>query len=260
MKKKIRIIHILCFALIFSIAFSASVSASTLYNELSKDFLVTQNNCTTAFLLSPVKVSELSAENIIFFDSDNKQLSENSNIATGTSFSYFGEFGEVTQCILLGDTNCDGLITAGDARKALQMAAFIEDSEDIELFAGDINSDGSVTASDARRILRFSAQLEDFSDFKAAFNDKENKTEYDESSVTVFLKKDFDNSEESLKPEFYGSELVSEVTINNNKYKTCYILTLKKPGEENIEKLIESLNENDNIILIERNGVGYINM
>lgn len=59
-----------------------------------------------------------------------------------------------------GDVNCDGEITAADARLALRIAAtlFIP-IEGIEKLA-DIDVSGKVTASDARTILRMAAGLE----------------------------------------------------------------------------------------------------
>lgn len=61
---------------------------------------------------------------------------------------------------LVGDANCDGKISAADARFALRCSAMLESPEEGLEYAADINNDGRITAADARKILRISAQLE----------------------------------------------------------------------------------------------------
>lgn len=61
---------------------------------------------------------------------------------------------------LTGDANCDGKISAADARFALRCSAMLESPEEGLGYAADINNDGRITAADARKILRISAQLE----------------------------------------------------------------------------------------------------
>lgn len=61
-----------------------------------------------------------------------------------------------------GDSNCDGKISAADARFALRCAAKLDSFDESFLYAIDVNNDGNVTAADARQILRVSAQLDTF--------------------------------------------------------------------------------------------------
>lgn len=61
-----------------------------------------------------------------------------------------------------GDANCDGKLTAADARYALRCAANLETVDPAFLYAVDVNEDGKITAADARLILRVSAKLETF--------------------------------------------------------------------------------------------------
>lgn len=63
-----------------------------------------------------------------------------------------------------GDMNCDGNITASDARIALRIAAQLEEVTEYYLFVGDFNEDGRITASEARRILRVAARIDTFED------------------------------------------------------------------------------------------------
>lgn len=70
---------------------------------------------------------------------------------------------------LLGDVNCDGKITAADARLALRIASKIDamPAVDSVVFKNtDINGDGEITAADARIILRCSAGLDSPKDFE----------------------------------------------------------------------------------------------
>lgn len=60
-----------------------------------------------------------------------------------------------------GDANCDGTVSAADARYALRCAAMLIIPEAGLEYASDLNGDGRITASDARKILRISAQLEE---------------------------------------------------------------------------------------------------
>ena len=59
-----------------------------------------------------------------------------------------------------GDVNCDGTVTASDARKALRISARLEAPADEIRALADFDSNGKVTASDARTILRIAAGLE----------------------------------------------------------------------------------------------------
>ncbi len=63
---------------------------------------------------------------------------------------------------VVGDINCNGDVTAADARLALRCAAKIEIFDDVKICAADIDRNGVVNAADARKILRVSAKLEEF--------------------------------------------------------------------------------------------------
>lgn len=61
-----------------------------------------------------------------------------------------------------GDSNCDGRLTAADARFALRCAAGMDPVDELFKYAVDVNEDGRITAADARLILRVVAQLDTF--------------------------------------------------------------------------------------------------
>ena len=58
------------------------------------------------------------------------------------------------------DVNCDGEVTAADARLALRFSAKLEKYDYIQFKAADIDGNGQITAADARLILRKAAQLD----------------------------------------------------------------------------------------------------
>ena len=58
-----------------------------------------------------------------------------------------------------GDVNCDGTVTASDARSALRISAGLDTPVDDIRALADFDSNGKVTAADARKILRIAAGL-----------------------------------------------------------------------------------------------------
>ena len=61
-----------------------------------------------------------------------------------------------------GDANCDGQLSAADARYTLRYSAGLQEADSAFLYTMDVNEDGKVNASDARRILRVVAKLDKF--------------------------------------------------------------------------------------------------
>ncbi len=59
-----------------------------------------------------------------------------------------------------GDANCDGTVSAADARFVLRCSAKLDIPEEGLEYAADVSGDGKITAADARTILRISARLE----------------------------------------------------------------------------------------------------
>lgn len=70
-----------------------------------------------------------------------------------------GAVEDKVQICIMQDVNCDGKVTAADARLALRCGAQLETLNVIQTYAGDVTGDGRVTAADARLILRKPAGL-----------------------------------------------------------------------------------------------------
>ncbi|MBR5496657.1 MAG: dockerin type I repeat-containing protein [Clostridia bacterium] len=107
-------------------------------------------------------LSYLNGNNIMFKDANGNTISDNNSFVTngGTIYTAIEDYiiDTLTVCVV-GDTNCDGDITAADARIALRAAANLDKPEWIVSEAADIDDNGKITASDARTILRIAAGL-----------------------------------------------------------------------------------------------------
>lgn len=70
-----------------------------------------------------------------------------------------GAVADKVQICLMEDVNCDGKVTAADARAAMRCGAQLVTLNMIQQLAADVNKDGKVTSADARIILRKPAGL-----------------------------------------------------------------------------------------------------
>lgn len=92
---------------------------------------------------------------------DGAALGNDDAVATGAVIKS-GSSSAVYTVIIIGDANCDGKVSAADAREVLRYSAKLSSLSDLGLLASDANGDGKINASDARTILRVSAKLESF--------------------------------------------------------------------------------------------------
>lgn len=114
--------------------------------------------CDVSILFLPVKTGEIdltvSAYGIDLEGNKVELAVEFENVITEIRARY-----EASEC-QQGDVNCDGEITAADARNALRIAAKLESPEESITKLADMDDSGKVTAADARTILRMAAGLE----------------------------------------------------------------------------------------------------
>lgn len=98
------------------------------------------------------------------YDAENRFISEEDTITTGSRFNYTTGNGWSTDYYIsvTGDLDSDGRITAADARLVLRCAAKLDSLEGAYAVAADVNLDGKVLASDARKTLLVAAGLERF--------------------------------------------------------------------------------------------------
>ena len=78
---------------------------------------------------------------------------------SGKAYNCSVSNGTVTIVGIPGDVNCDGSVTAVDARLVLQNVAGIKSLTAVQFKLADMNNDGNVTAVDARVILQVVAGL-----------------------------------------------------------------------------------------------------
>ncbi len=71
----------------------------------------------------------------------------------------FSAFDAVALNTLAGDVNCDGKVTAADAREILRLSVGMAHNTCDDLQAADVNNDGTINANDARLALRLAIGL-----------------------------------------------------------------------------------------------------
>lgn len=116
------------------------------------------DNSNNTVLIYPDGAAGISIDEFkaLFNGNINVDSAGKSIVFSGMKFTFAGD--EYT-FILKGDTDCNGKITASDARIALRHAARLENIDDSILPAAEVDEDGRVTAKDARIILRYAAKL-----------------------------------------------------------------------------------------------------
>lgn len=108
-------------------------------------------------------VEAAKAETVVVINSANQILKEDEYVPNGmwVATTHNGFVVEKMQICVKGDVNCDGKITAADARLVLRRAAKLEQfSDNMQVYAADMNDVNGVTSYDARLILRKAAGLD----------------------------------------------------------------------------------------------------
>lgn len=100
---------------------------------------------------------------LVVISKDGKVFASDENVPNGAYVAVMenGEVTEKVQICVKEDVNCDGRVTAADARLALRTSAKLEKLEGVYATAAEVTGDGKINASDARKILRISAGLEE---------------------------------------------------------------------------------------------------
>lgn len=138
--------------------------ASIYFNETRTCLMGVNGSTTVADVLLQFNYPSY----IIITDSELNQLNNNDYVPTG-GYIILVRYNEETQkydpidtvyLVAMGDVNCDGDITAADARLVLRNSANLESFTDIVKMAADVDNNGEITAADARKVLRVSAGLE----------------------------------------------------------------------------------------------------
>lgn len=98
---------------------------------------------------------------IVVIGKDGKVFASDENVPNGAYVAVMenGEVTEKVQICVKEDVNCDGRVTAADARLALRTSAKLETLSMIQKLAADVNDDDKITAADARLILRKPAKI-----------------------------------------------------------------------------------------------------
>lgn len=249
---------------VFLLCLTQSAFAYDINSDLKESFILDNS----LYLIKETKAGEIKyfGERITITTAEGEPLDADDYIKTGDMLSYFGILDEM-HIVVMGDTDCDGHITAADARLVLRMSAGLyynlKFSERPDMKgAFDTNNSGLIEASDARDILRAAADIDNLNCFEEAIEKKyENaeKADYDDKIIMVCMNPDYVNNEEAYKPEFYGN-LVSDVEkwITYSENHIWLKLYLKDPSKDNVDKLVEECNKNDAIIVTEKNYIFHL--
>ena len=251
-------------SLIMLLCFAQPAFAYNISDDIGESFVLHGS----LFLTKETKAGEIRyfGERISVTRKDGTELKADDYIRTGDTLSYFGIL-DGYRIVVMGDADCDGHITASDARLVLRMSAGlywnVKYSEKPETYgAFDTNYSGLVEASDARDILRVAAKIDDLSCFEEAVAAKKanaKPADYDDELVMVCMNPEYVNNDAAYTPEFYG-DLVGRVEVMH-KYAPDHVwlyLYLKKPSKENVDMLYEQCKKNDALIATDKNHIFYI--
>lgn len=107
-------------------------------------------------------LSKVSAKSAVIKNAQGEILADDDFVPNNSKLTtlYNGyEVDSLSVCIMY-DVDCDGIVTASDARLTLRVAADIEQLNEFMYNAANIDNESGITASDARLILRKSAGLD----------------------------------------------------------------------------------------------------
>ncbi|MBR5234432.1 MAG: hypothetical protein IKW03_09500 [Clostridia bacterium] len=129
-----------------------------LKNEYKKNYYAVFDYGTT---VSDV-LTFVDAESVFIKELNGNTLSANDKVSTASRIvtEYKGyEVDSLPICIMY-DIDCNGKLTAADARLTLRYCANIQNINEMALYAANVDGKNGITAADARHILRKSAGLE----------------------------------------------------------------------------------------------------
>lgn len=172
-------------------------------------------------------------------------------IPTGATLTYQDAESKEKQYtfILLGDVDCDGKITAFDARQVLRVSVKLEQADTFALnMACDFNPDYKIMADDARRVLRYSVKLENKDNsynVRFTYIDRENKSfayvgieKKNEAYIQELLKYEQIKSIENI--EYYD---FSEMNFQFFEVK----LALHNPEIDELDRVLYLLQKDKNV-------------
>lgn len=101
-------------------------------------------------------------KSVVIKDRNNVIIDNNEMISNGAYIAtvFEGYIVDRIDIIVKSDVDCDGDVTAADARLALRHSAQLDTLSGVAYFAADVDGVQGITASDARLILRKAAKLD----------------------------------------------------------------------------------------------------
>lgn len=189
-------------------------------------------------------------------DCNGTELTETDNIYTGAELRTLTDNKKIYTYVILGDVDKNGIVSAADARFVLRLSAGMEIVDNFIIYlAADINNSYEIDASDARSVLRYAAAI-DGVDRYAKFSSKKlvNYDYLDEAYVSVVVDDSVFDISSVLKNELV--EKIYEIDNGDSK-SSYYILKLKSPGRDNVDKIIYHLYNKKGVIVYPPNRTDF---
>lgn len=107
-------------------------------------------------------LKNVKSKSAIIRDKNGNKLEENAVVPNDSLIVtlYEGYVADAVSVCIPFDVNCDGKVTAADARMVLRKAAYLESFDGLIFSAADVDGNRRITAADARTILRKAANIE----------------------------------------------------------------------------------------------------
>ncbi len=183
-------------------------------------------------------VSASGAKTAAVINADGEILENDAAVPNGAYLAtmYEGFVVDKFQFCVMEDVNCDGKITAADARLTLRCAAKLENLQGVVKIAADMNLDNKITAADARLIIRKAAKL----DVPDIPEKEEPSTEIDKYAVSAVLKSEYVNKQEECKEYFEECEYIKGIIVfSTTDCKVGLEFSLTGTGAENFDATVE---------------------
>lgn len=218
---------------------------------------------------------ETKANNIRYYgdrmtitDKDSNEVDADSYLKTGDRVNYLGVLSS-SNIVLVGDVDCNGKISASDARKTLRFSAGLDGVAvgiidlsatsfsgkyvDAVKLAADADFSGKITAKDARSVLRVAANLDEFTEFAENVNRQKEASskEVDYSTVVAILLPEYEKDFAEYAKQFESLEIVKSVgegaLLEYSDF--CVVFEVSAPCEENYKKLVDIISESEAFVV-----------
>ncbi len=238
---------------------SATANAAVIDDAFEQTFFAVDYGYV--YLAKPTTAGEINNKNLKVINKDGTAVKDDELVTSGMRCDSYGYTKDI---VLLCDVDCDGKVTASDARIALRLASYLEkwDAPICRVAANthSLTDIGGTTAEDARFILRFAAGLEDYSHFDSLkaellqhHTESEQKANHKRNNVLVTVKKE-DADDISWIKDVVGKIYYKDIQhLTSTEYTEIFVLELLTNDDYSHGKVCERLGSDSRVLLTEKN-------